>query len=244
MNILTAFADASNVYGSEENRERQLREFRNGASSDTTQSKEDFDEGAYFILGRLRTGKENPNLLPTVAQVEEELGDRIEFMGLFLAGDDRVNEMPGLAVMHTLWVREHNRVADQMREHRPEWSDEKIFQETRRIVIAEWQNVLYGEYLPIILGPGTMQDYELDLGAPDEYSEYNPRVNATISHAFATAAYRFGHTLINGVVKLMKSLRQVGSYKVRDNFFDSSQVSAASDQLSAWNEGTCSKIFC
>jgi len=91
-------------------------------------------------------------------------------------------------------------------------------------VIAQWQNILYDEYLPLILGSTAMREYNLELGPKDTYSTYNPKINATISHAFATAAYRFGHTLINGVIHLIKRLQPVGSYKLRDNYFDASQV--------------------
>ena len=80
MNILTAFIDASFVYGSDEERAFQLRS---------------------FVDGRLRTKADNPRLLPTVVEVEAAIGEHIEFMGLFLSGDERVNEMPALTTMHT-----------------------------------------------------------------------------------------------------------------------------------------------
>lgn len=47
-------------------------------------------------------------------------------------------------------MREHNRVATALQEVNPNWSDENIFQETKRIVIAEYQNVIYSEWLPVI----------------------------------------------------------------------------------------------
>lgn len=73
----------------------------------------------------------NPSLLPTVKEIENKYRTKIEVMGKFLAGDDRVNEMPGLTVMHLLWVREHNRIANLIVVEQPNWSDELVYQEAR-----------------------------------------------------------------------------------------------------------------
>ena len=56
-----------------------------------------------------------------------------------LQGDSRANEQPGLTVYHTVWVREHNRVAKELKYLNPHWNDERLYQETRKIVIAEMQ---------------------------------------------------------------------------------------------------------
>lgn len=53
-----------------------------------------------LLTGRLLTNAENPNMLPTVAEVEIKISQRIAFMGKYLAGDERVNEMPALTTMH------------------------------------------------------------------------------------------------------------------------------------------------
>lgn len=68
------------------------------------------------------------------------------------AGDNRINQTPTLAALHTLLLREHNRVADVLAGLNPLWSDEKLFQEARRVVVAEIQHITYQEWLPLNFG--------------------------------------------------------------------------------------------
>ena len=65
--------------------------------------------------------------------------------------------------MHTIWVREHNRVESALHKINPHWSGERLFQEARRIVIAEIQHIVFNEHLPILLGPRIIKEYGLDL---------------------------------------------------------------------------------
>eukprot|EP00080_Pristionchus_pacificus_P012045 PDM72065.1 peroxidase [Pristionchus pacificus] len=116
----------------------------------------------------------------------------------FLAGDLRANEQLGLTAMHTLFLREHNRLAAKLLEINPLWDGEKIFQESRKIIGAVMQHITYEHWLPLVLGKS---GYAELIG---EYKGYNPeaktrtfQVDASVSNVFATAAFRFGHTLIN-----------------------------------------------
>lgn len=57
-----------------------------------------------------------------------------------------------MTAMYTLWVREHNRIAAYLADMNSGWDDETVFQEARRIVIAEIQHITYNEWIPSILG--------------------------------------------------------------------------------------------
>lgn len=72
---------------------------------------------------------------------------------IFWQGDTRVRQNTMLTVLHTLWVREHNRVANNLfKLFGSSKSDEFYYQEARRIVIAEYQHITYNEFLPMLLG--------------------------------------------------------------------------------------------
>ena len=182
INVLTSFIDGSMVYGSDYDFALKLREF----------------EGGLLKEGESLPGKkpELPRIFPS-ENVQEDgeafIGCPTEAAGengCFLAGEFRVNEQVVLTVMHTLLFREHNRIARELARLNPTWGDERLYQEARKIVGAIIQRITYGDYLHEIFGKKV---YDIVLGP---YIEYDPRINPGVNNAFATAAYRYGHSLI------------------------------------------------
>ncbi|KAH8307566.1 hypothetical protein KR044_003008, partial [Drosophila immigrans] len=112
------------------------------------------------------------------------------------AGDGRSGEQPGLLAMHHVWVGEHNRIAMELNDLNPHWSDEKIYQETRRIVGAMFQHITYREFLPVVLGNEVCKLFDLQLLSAGYYEGYDSKVNPTVANSFSSAAFRFGHSLV------------------------------------------------
>ena len=102
--------------------------------------------------------------------------------------------------MHTIWHREHNRIANKLAELNPNWSDETLYQEARRIVVAEIQHITYKEWLPILLG----KKYARAVGFVVESSysrNYNSEDDPAVSNEVATAALRFVISLMQGKIR-------------------------------------------
>ncbi len=129
-----------------------------------------------FVGGQLKTSA--GNLLP------------VDSDGSFLAGDVRANENVELTSMQTLFVREHNRIATQLAQQHPNWTDEQIYQQARAMVGAEMQVITYKEFLPALLGQNALS----------KYRGYDPNVDPSIANEFSTAAFRL-HTLVNDDVE-------------------------------------------
>lgn len=183
INQLTSFIDASQVYGFSDELAKDLRDLTNE-------------------LGRLRIGPTYPggkSLLPYASQGMDCRRNLSESnVNCFLAGDIRANEQVGLIAMHTLWMREHNRLAKELRYLNPHWEGDLLYQEARKMVGAAMQHITYKHWLPFVIGEEGMRI----LG---EYKEYNPLLHPSISNVFATAALRFGHTLINPILHRLNS---------------------------------------
>ena len=189
INAISAFIDASNVYGSDVARAAELRSL----------------DGS----GRLKTSPggllpRNMNGFPNAPA-----DDRPR---LFLAGDIRANEQAALTALHTLFVREHNYQADRIREEDQSLDGETIYQRARAIVGAEMQAITYREFLPLLLGPDALP----------EYQEYDPAVHPGIENAFSTVTYRFGHSMLSGQILQLspdgEPLPQ-GPFPLREVFF-------------------------
>ncbi|KAB7499666.1 Peroxidasin [Armadillidium nasatum] len=65
--------------------------------------------------------------------------------------------------MNTLWIREHNRIAAILKKLNPHWDSNQLYEETRRIVIAQIQHITYSEWLPIIIGPSLMDKFGINV---------------------------------------------------------------------------------
>ena len=166
INQITSFIDASQVYGSSRELALSLRLKRGGLLKQGGRAESD--------KGNLPFQKERPE------------GGILPF---FIAGDERANEQTGLTVMHTLWLREHNRIARALGRINRCWDDERLYQEARKIVAAQMQKITFYDFLPTIFG--RYQNSYIP-----RYEGYNPFVDASIPNSFAAAAYRFGHSLI------------------------------------------------
>lgn len=179
VNNITAYIDASNVYGSEEDRAEALR------TLDGT--------------GKLKTSA--GNLMPYNTGGYHNAPDDTD-TSMFLGGDIRANEQSGLAAMHTLFVREHNRLAEQFASDNPGLTGDEIFERARAFVAAEMQAITFNEFLPRLIG-----GYSIP-----EYTGYDPSVDPTISNVFAHAAYRVGHTMLSGqILRLDSSNNEIGA---------------------------------
>ncbi|CAL1540332.1 unnamed protein product [Lymnaea stagnalis] len=191
LNVLTAYIDASMIYGSGE---RMSNTLRNLATN----------------RGLLREGSSNvanKGLLPfdddILHRADCQLESNKRHVPCFIAGDHRVNEQLALTAFHTLWMRQHNHIATRMHRINPHWDGNKIFYETRKIIGAMVQHISYKHWLPKALGP-------IGMARLGNYTGYNPEVNPSIVNEFATAALRFGHTLIQPMLfRLNESFQEI-----------------------------------
>ncbi|XP_071539116.1 salivary peroxidase/catechol oxidase-like [Panulirus ornatus] len=181
LNELTSLLDVSQVYGSTKNVTEDLRTFTDG-----------------LLETQLSTNGQE--LLPPSTDMNEDCNTKEQTLQgklCFKAGDVRVNEQIGLAVLTTILVREHNRLARGLKQLNPSWDDERLYQEARRIVVAQMQHITYNEYLPLVVGPGIMKSLGLLPQGDGQHTEdYDPTIHPGVSNEFASAAFRFGHSMI------------------------------------------------
>ncbi|XP_022705418.1 dual oxidase-like isoform X3 [Varroa jacobsoni] len=169
INMGTSWIDGSFVYSTSETWVNTMRSFKNGTF-------------------RATEGKLPPRNKERVPLFNSPPARYLGIMNperMFILGDPRTNQNPGLLAFGILFHRWHNVLAERALKEHPDWGDEEIFLHARRWVIASLQNIIMYEYVPTLLDESM-----------SPYSGYKPDVHPGISHEFQSAAFRFSHTSI------------------------------------------------
>src|SRR5262245_62053158 len=216
-NEITAFIDASMVYGSDAFVANALRSHVGGRLR-TSEGADGIRGTADDLLPFNNTTYLPDGPIPLANDSHIVPNDQ-----LFAAGDFRTNENIELTSLHTLFMREHNRVAGAIAA--AQFSglnladpaiDEQIYQEARAIVGAEIQVITYKAWIPALLGPHPLPDYTV----------YNPDVNPGIANEFSTALFRVGHSMLGDDIEFINndgSEFRVG-IPLNEGFFNPPQI--------------------
>ncbi|XP_018410495.1 PREDICTED: myeloperoxidase-like [Nanorana parkeri] len=179
INVLTSYVDGSQVYGSDMAVATKLRNTTNNLGL-LAVNQNYTDNGQPFLPFTGNNGD-------LCTRTNTSAG-----IPCFLAGDARVSEQPGLAMFHTLFLREHNRIVTKLHELNPHWSGERLYQETRKIIGSILQKITYKDWLPLLLGS------EMSHVLP-AYTYYDDEEDPRVSNVF-TIAFRMGHTMVHPLV--------------------------------------------
>jgi hypothetical protein len=217
VNVNTSFLDLSQVYGSTLDVSNALRTFSGGQLKSSP--------GADGVVGTaddlLPYNTTDPlpynNNTPYFTQAQLDAFHMANDAGLvastelFVAGDRRANETIELASLQTLFMRNHNAIARQLQANHPDWTDQQLFDEARKLNIAEEQIITYTAYLPDLLGPTALA----------AYTGYDSSIDPSIANEFSTIGFRFGHSLLNNTVSRdANDGSSIGDVPLAQNFFD------------------------
>lgn len=131
-------------------------------------------------------------LPPSITQVPELQYPDVNFpprpdgTGVMNSGDFRVNGNVALTLLHTLFIREHNRIVEELKEDFPYANGKFLYDTARKLNIAQYQNIVFYEYLPTIVP--TLNTSQLS------YPGYNVFTNPDTSYIFDNVAFRYGHS--------------------------------------------------
>ncbi|XP_062858438.1 dual oxidase 1 [Trichomycterus rosablanca] len=135
LNDVTAWIDGSSIYGSSSSWCDALRSFHRGllsAGSSHNMPKQSDSDNFMWSAPDPSTGQTGP--------------------GLYEFGNAWANENIFTAVEGIIWFRYHNFLASRLHKEHPSWTDEELFQNARKRVIATFQSIVLYEWLPAYLG--------------------------------------------------------------------------------------------
>jgi peroxidase len=204
VNSVSSYFDLSQIYGSDAATDNALRTFSGGQMKTSPGGLPPLDNSTYFTAAQLAA------INASVGGMADD--GPLPQSQMFVTGDSRGNENVELTVLQTLFLDNHNRLAAELQKENPTWTDQQLFDEARQLNIAQYQSIIYNEWIPAVLGANALP----------AYTGYNPNVNASIANEFSTVAFRFGHSLLSGNVERQGNDGQTVAADVplAEDFFD------------------------
>lgn len=213
-NEITSWLDLSAVYGSSAENSALLRSGTKGLLKTSSNNMPPINDDSIHMADPTTNGKG----------------------AIGMMGDARANENIGLFSIHTLFIRFHNTVAEQICNNNlhvkhfngqhgicgsqlaevtdTEYvhialSDEQVFERARLFCTAVYQQAVMEEFLSFLIGKEAVPDYEA----------YDPTINAQILNEFSTVNYRL-HTLVGDDFPLLsENGHLISNFNLRDVFF-------------------------
>lgn len=143
--------------------------------------------------------------------------------GTYFSGDDRVNQTPFLAIWHSIFIRNHNHLADKLGHINSHWDKEKIFQEARKINIAVYQKIVYEEWLKLFLGNEACKRFD--------NIDYNENIDASTTNDFAAGAFRFMHSFISSQMNFFDHEMKGRTFNFSDTLLNAKYLENFYDQI-------------
>jgi peroxidase len=161
----------------------------------------------------------------------------VKTSGCFMAGDDRFEQTPMLSGMHAVFLRLHNKFALKLGSLNRIWSDEIIFQETRRLLIAIYQHIIYSQWLPIIIGNKNMEKFNLNPSKESKYLySYDEYLYPQLSNEFVTAGMRLHNFIHEDYQTADKFLKlDKNEIKLETLFYNQSETYYRADEYGRGN---------
>ncbi|XP_027203202.2 peroxidase-like [Dermatophagoides pteronyssinus] len=146
-------------------------------------------------------------------------------IGCFRTGDGmRGNQNPFIASLQTLIIKRHNHHAAGLHLVNSHWYDEQLFQEARRLTIAEIVKIHFDEYIPLVLGKRLMKYFHLNVRSHG-YTKYNPHIDPSSIQESGTSAMRFGHSQTRSLYKVIYDNHvHKTTIMLKDRFFNMVEV--------------------
>ncbi|XP_078657992.1 dual oxidase 1-like isoform X1 [Branchiostoma floridae x Branchiostoma belcheri] len=216
VNAATSWLDGSAIYGVSEAWQDRLRSFVNGSLRASHGGKLPDTNAMGLPMQNLPSPKYQRIHKPD---------------NLYALGNVRGNENPFLLAVSTAWNRWHNHWAHRIHTQHPDWTDDQVFQQAKRWVVATYQNIVSYEWLPAFINDTV-----------EPYTGYNRFVDPSPSNVFTAAAMRYGHSMVPSAVFKRNSSGDAMAIRTCNTYWNVEDVIQTAEDVDGLLSGMAGQI--